>query len=116
MCQFTSLLTEHFDLTFLRDFLDSLYAVYPLVSLVASSFYPAYFHSKFSLHKLAFKQCPPFDKAVALPVWLLCELIRNCKILRITVQLKPRQFDYPLETRVANYLFTQLHVKPPCNA
>ena len=103
-------------LTFLRDFLDSLYAVYPLVSLVAVSFYPAYFHSKSSLHKLEFKQCPPFDKALALPVWLLCELIRNCKILRIAVQLKPRQFDYPLKTQVANYLFTQLHVKPSCNA
>ena len=68
------------------------------------SFYPAYFHSKPSLHELELKQFPPFDKAIALPVLLLCELIRNCKILRITVQLKPRQFDFPLKTRVANYM------------
>ena len=76
------------------------------------SFYPAdmYFHSKSSFHELEFKQFPPFNKALALPVLLLCELIRNCKILRITVQLKPRQFDFPLKTRVANYLITQLHI------
>ena len=76
------------------------------------SFYPAdmYFHSKSSFHELEFKQFPPFDKALALPVFLLCELIRNCKILGITVQLKPRQFDFPLKTRVANYLITQLHI------
>ena len=70
------------------------------------SFYPAYFHSKPSLHELELKQFPPFDKALALPVLLLCELIRNCKILRITVQLKRNQFDFPLKTRVANYLLT----------
>ena len=79
------------------------------------SFYPAdmYFHSKSSFHELEFKQFPSFDKALALPVLLLCKLIRNCKILRITVQLKPRQFDFPIKTRVANYLITQLHIYQP---
>ena len=74
------------------------------------SFYPVYFHSKPSFHELELKQFPPFDKAIALPVLLLCELIRNCKILRTTVQLKPRQFYFPLKTRVANYMLTQLHI------
>ena len=53
------------------------------------------------------------NKALALPVLLLCELIRNCKILRITVQLQPHKFDFPLKTRVANYLLTRLHVYLP---
>ena len=30
--------------------------------------------------------------------------------LRITVQLHPDQFDFPLKTRVANYLLTQPHI------
>ena len=77
------------------------------------SFYPVCFHSKPSFHKLELKQFPPFDKAIALPVLLLCELSRNCKILRTTVQLKPRQFDFPLKTRVANYMLTQLHIYLP---
>ena len=33
----------------------------------------------------------PVDKALSLPVLLLCEFIRNCKILRRTVQLQPHQ-------------------------
>ena len=55
------------------------------------SFYTTYFHSKPSLHELELWQFPPADKALALRVLLLCELIRNCKILRITVQLQPNQ-------------------------
>ena len=52
---------------------------------------------------------------------MLSELIRYCEILRVTVQLQPHQFDFPLKTRVANYLLTRLHiyyahVKPSCNA
>ena len=74
------------------------------------SFYTTYFHSKPSLHELELWQFPPADKALALLVLLLCELIRNCKILRITVQLQPNQFNFPLKARVANYLLTS------CNA
>ena len=47
---------------------------------------------------------------------LACELFRNCKMLRITVQfckLYPEQFDLPLTTRVANYLLTRLHSYSP---
>ena len=68
------------------------------------SFFSAYFHSK------PFLQFPPVDKALALLVLLPCELIRNCKILRIAVQLQPHQFDFPLKTRVANYSFIQRHL------
>ena len=74
------------------------------------SFFSAYFHSKPSLHELQLQQFPPVDKALALPVLLLCELIRNCKILRITVRLQPHQFDFPPKTQVANYLLTRLHI------
>ena len=49
-------------------------------------------------------------KTLSLLVLLLCELIRYCKILRITVQLQPHQFDIPLKTRVANDLLTRLHI------
>ena len=63
------------------------------------SFFSSYFHSKPSLHKLELQQFPPVDKALALPVLLLCELIRNCKILRITVQLQHHKFDFPLAKR-----------------
>ena len=52
----------------------------------------------------------PVDKALSLPVLLLCEFIRNCKILRRTVQLKPHQFDFPLQMRVENDLLKRLHI------
>ena len=54
-----------------------------------------------------------YDKALSLPVFLVCELIRNCKRLRITVQLQPHQFNFPLKTRVAHYFLTRLHVYYP---
>ena len=50
---------------------------------------------------------------LSFPVFLLCELIRNCKTLRITVQLQPHKFDFALKTRVANYLLTRLHIYKP---
>ena len=50
------------------------------------------------------------DKALILPVLLLCELIRIYGILRITVQLQPHQVDFALKTRVADYLLTRLHI------
>ena len=69
-----------------------------------------------SLHELELQQFPPVDKALALPILLLCELIRNSKILGITVQLQPHQFDFPLKTLVANHLLTGLHIyQPTCN-
>ena len=74
------------------------------------SFFSSYFHSKPSLHKLVLLQFLLVDKALALPVLLLCELIKNCKILNITVQPQPHQFDLRLKTRVANYLLTRLHI------
>ena len=88
-------------LTFLCVFLNSPYAFYFLFSIGRSVFFfSAYFHSKPSLHK-----------ALALLVLLLCEFIRNYRILRITVQLQPHQLDFQLKTRVANYLLTRLHIR-----
>ena len=77
------------------------------------SFFSPYFHSKSSLHELELWLFHPLDKALSLPVFLVCELIRNCKRLRITVQLQPHQFNFPLKTRVAHYFLTQLHVYYP---
>ena len=51
-----------------------------------------------------------YKKYLALRVLLLSELITYCKILRITIQLQPHQYDFPLKTRVANYLLTRLHI------
>ena len=68
------------------------------------AFFPAYFQSKPFPHELELYQFPVVDKALALPVLLLCELIKNCKILRFTVQQQPHQFDFPLKMRVAHYL------------
>ena len=44
---------------------------------------------------------------------MLGDLIKYCKILRITVQLQPHRFDFPLKTRVANHLLTRLHIYKP---
>ena len=50
----------------------------------------------------------------------VCKLIRNCKILRIAVQLQPLHNDFPLKTWVANYFYVAshlvAHVKASCNA
>ena len=46
-------------------------------------------------------------QSLSLSILLLCDLFKKCKILRITVQLQPHQFDLPLKTRVANYLLTR---------
>ena len=51
-----------------------------------------------------------YKKYLALRVLLLSELIRYCKIQIITIQLQPHQYDFPLKTRVANYLLTRLHI------
>ena len=51
-----------------------------------------------------------YKKYLALRVLLLSELIRYCKILRITIQLQPHQYDFPLKTRIANYLLRRLHI------
>ena len=74
------------------------------------SFFPGYFHSKPSLHELELLQFPPVDKALVLLVFLFCELIRNCKILRITVQLQSHQFDFALKTWFVYYLLTWPHI------
>ena len=74
------------------------------------SFFPAYFHPKPFLHELELEQFPPVDKVLTLSVLLLCELIKNCKILRINVQLQPHQFDFRLKMRAANYLLTRLYI------
>ena len=104
-------------LTFLHVFLESLYVFYFLFFLGRSvSYFSSYFHPKPSLHKLELEQFPPVDKALALAVFLLCELIRNCKILRISVPLQSHQFDFPLKTRLANYLLTRLHIYLPTSS
>ena len=102
---------------FLARFSRIAYVFYFLFFLGRSvSYFSSYFHPKPSLHKLELEQFPPVDKALALAVFLLCELIRNCKILRISVQLQSHQFDFPLKTRLANYLLTQLHIYLPTSS
>ena len=69
---------------FLTRFLDSLYVFYFLFGFFfghSVSFFSSYFHLKPSLHKLESQQFPPVDKVLALPVLLLCELIRNWELL-----------------------------------
>ena len=80
------------------------------------SFFPAYFHSKHSLHVLELQKFLPVDKALALPVLLLCELMKNCEIIRTTVQLQPHQFDFPLKTWVANYMLRDFTSTSPREA
>ena len=85
---------------FLPRFLDLLYNSYFLLSLVALSlsFRPIFTQNPFSTN-LDYDNFLRLRKAPALPVLLLFELIQNCKILRITVQLQPHQFGFPLKTR-----------------
>ena len=70
--------------------------------------------SLFSLKTLSTRTCIitiySAWKVLALPVLLLCELIRNWKILRITIQLQPQQFVFPLKTRIESFLLTRLHI------
>ena len=77
-------------LTFLRVFLDSLYVFYVLFVCFFFGCSVSFFSGIFA-----------------------CELIRNCKTLKITVQLQPHKFDFVLKTRVANYLLTRLHIYKP---
>ena len=81
-------------LTLFRVFLDLFYAFHTLLSSVTLSL-------SFIQNHFCTNLFPPVDKASALPVLLLCKLITNCKILRITIQLQPHQYDFPLKTRVA---------------
>ena len=101
-------------LTFFRVFLDSLYVFYSLLFLVAKSlsFHPIFTQNPLStnLNYNNFLPLTKYKKYLALRVLLLSELIRYCKILIITVQLQPYQFDFPLKTRIAHYLLTRLHI------
>ena len=81
----------------LSRFLDLFYAFHSLLSSVTLSL-------SFTQNHFCTNLFPPVDKASALPVLLLCKLITNCKILRITIQLQPHQYDFPLKTRVAKLL------------
>ena len=82
-------------LTLFRVHLDSFYAFHSLLSSVTLSL-------SFTQNHFYTNLFPRVDKASALPVLLLCKLITNCKILRITIQLQPHQYDFPLKTRIAN--------------
>ena len=101
-------------LTFLRVLLDSLYVFYFLLFLVANSlpFYLIFPQNPLStnLNYNNFLPLTKYKKYLVLRVLLLSELIRYCKILRIAVQIQPHRFDFPLKTRVANYLLTRLHI------
>ena len=88
-------------LTFLRVFLYST----PFTSYFLQShclFLSSLFSLEPSLLQLELSEFPPVGKALAMPVLLLRNLIRNCKILRINVQIQPHQFDFPLKMRFAN--------------
>ena len=108
-------------LTFLRVFLDSLYVFSFLLSSVALFLCSLVSLKTFSPRTWIIT-ISSRDKALVLPVLLLCELIRNCKILRITVQpcttspvwfsaqnAGSKLFGYPASHIPA-------HVKPPYNA
>ena len=84
---------------FLPRFLDLLYNSYFLLSLVALSlsFRPIFTQNPFSTN-LDYDNFLRLTK-LQLCRYLLFELIQNCKILRITVQLQPHQFGFPLKTR-----------------
>ena len=98
-------------LTFLRIFLDSLYVFYFLFFWSLGLFLFILFSLKtFSPQAWIITISSRWQSSLALPVFLFCELIRNCKIRRITVQLQPHQFDFALKMRVANYLLTRLHI------
>ena len=99
---------------FLERFPQSLYVFYFLLFLVAQSlsFYPIFTQDPLStiLNYNNSLVLSKYKKYLALRVLLLSELIRYCKILIITIQLQPHQYDFPLKTRVANYLLTRLHI------
>ena len=99
---------------FLERFPQSLYVFYFLLFLVAQSlsFHPIFTQNPLStiLNYNNSLVLSKYKKYLALRVLLLSELIRYCKILIITIQLQPHQFDFPLKTRVANYLLTRLHI------
>ena len=99
---------------FLERFPQSLYVFYFLLFLVAQSlsFYPIFTQNPLStiLNYNNSLVLSKYKKYLALRVLLLSELIRYCKILIITIQLQPHQYDFPLKTRVANYLLTRLHI------
>ena len=100
-------------LTFLRLSLCSLYTFYFLLSLVTLplSFQPI-FTQTLSPRTWIITISSGW-KVLALPVLLLYELIRNRKILRITVRQQPHPFYFALKTRVANYLLTRLRIYQP---
>ena len=74
-------------LPFLRVFFDSR----PFTSCFLWS-HCLFLSSLFSLEPLLLEleKVPPVDKALAMPVLLLRNLIRNCKNLGINAQLKPQ--------------------------
>ena len=76
------------------------------------SFHPIFTQNPLSTNLNCNNSLPlsKYKKYLALRVLLLSELIRYCKILRITIQLQPHQYDFPLKMRVANYLLTRLHI------
>ena len=97
-------------LTFLRVFLDSLYAFYFLLSLVplSLSFQPIFTQNPFSTNLnynnfLRLRKLYPC-RYCCFASWL------KLQILKITVQLHPNQFDFPLKTRTANYSLLRLHI------
>ena len=88
----------------------TLYPFYFLLSLLLCLFLSTLFSLKTFSPQTWIITSSSGWKILALPVLLICELIRNCKILRITVQLQPQQYDFSPKTRVANYLLTRLDI------
>ena len=95
-------------LTFLRVFLDSLYAFYLLLSLIALSLSFQPILLKTLLHELKF--FPPVDKALALSVLLLCGLNKNFKILRIIVQTTTSPFSFPAQNAGGKLFAHAVHI------
>ena len=99
--------------SFQSVFWSSLYFLsYFLLSLVALSlsFQPIFTQNPISTNL-------KYDNFLRLKRLLLCQyyyFTRNCKILKITVQLQPHHFDFQLKTRVANYLLALVQCLTVC--
>ena len=103
-----------FRTSFQSVFWSSLYFLlsYFLLSLVALSlsFQPIFTQNPISTNL-------KYDNFLRLKRLLLCQyyyFTRNCKILKITVQLQPHHFDFQLKTRVANYLLALVQCLTVC--
>ena len=87
-------------LTLFRVFLDLFYAFHFLFSSVALSL--SFTQNHFSTN-LNYNNFLRLTKRQLCRYCCFASWLTNYKILRITIQLQPQKYDFPLKTRVANY-------------